>query len=520
MHSVDRPDYNFVKRFMLYRVNCFHLIFVAFFLVYLFVGLHVYSDYGVSIDEYSQIDLGRVNYERIVSGSPEIQTHYDRYYGPAFEAPLYVLSTVLNSRFGMDYMSARHLGIFLFFACSLIFFYRLLFAVNGNPAYGLLGVVLLVVSPRFFAESFYNTKDMAFMAATVMVLWALHHASRKKLASIILLAVATGFSIALRAQGLLLFLVVTGVLLFTGNENKHNRIQTICWYAALTLVAAYAMFPVFWNDPIKNIIGFWRSAANPIGVPAYYFGVSYVSPVIPWHYHFVWVGITSLVSVLFTSIIGAVWFVRRVITTGNKEAGRVYVAMLFTIIGSLLTSVFFHPRSYDGWRHMYYIYPCMVGFSVYLVRQSMKFRWFAVAVILMIAIDSLFALRFIIRNHPNQYVYFNRLAGGFPHAKANFDFDYWGISYKQILIYLLSMPVPRPTAVYFQQAFPYTERDMATKLKEKGMTVTPSVDEADVYVTIDRDLKEPPPPSFRKIYAVTVEGADLSAIYLRDRRDQ
>lgn len=496
------------------------MIFAVFLLLYFFIGLRIYPDYGVPIDEYSQIDLGRVNYERVVTQNPEIQSHYDRYYGPAFEVPLYVLSIVLNTRFGIDYMSARHLGIFLFFVTSLIFFYLLLVAVNGNPAYGLLGVVLLVISPRFFAESFYNTKDIAFMSATVVVLWALHYASQKKWVSIVLLAVATGFATAVRAQGLLLFLVVTGTLFCTGNEKMHDRIRMICWYAALTLASAYTMFPVFWNDPIKNVIGFWQSAANPVGVPTYYFGVSYVSPVIPWHYHFVWVGITSLVSVLVTSVIGVVWFIRRVLTTGGNEAGRVHVAMVFIIIGSFLTSVFFHPRSYDGWRHLYYIYPCMVGFSVYLIRQSMRFRWFSIAVILMVVVDSVFALSFIIRNHPNQYVYFNRLAGGFPRAKANFDFDYWGISYKQILTYLLSMPVSQPTAIYFQQAFPYTEHDMTAKLKEKGMTVASSVDEADVYVTIDRDVKDPPPPAFRKIYAVTVEGADLSAIYLRDRRGQ
>lgn len=62
-----------------------------------------------------------------------------------------------------------HLIFVAFFACSLIFFYRLLFAVNGNPAYGLLGVVLPVVSPRVFdcdARQWFDSvmTDMYFLS--------------------------------------------------------------------------------------------------------------------------------------------------------------------------------------------------------------------------------------------------------------------------------------------------------------------------------------------------------------------
>lgn len=131
-------------------------------------------------------------------------------------------------------------------------------------------------------------------------------------------------------------------------------------------------------------------------------------------------------------------------------------------------------------------------------------------------VDSVFAVRFIVRNHPNQYLYFNMLAGGYEKVKVNFDFDYWRISYKQIYAYLGSLPVTKPTAVYFQQALPYTEIVMMSGFRKKGMTIASTIEEADLYVTINRDFKVLPPDSFRKIYAVTVEGVDVSAVYKKN----
>lgn len=501
-----------------------NFVFAVFLLVYLLIGFRIYPDYGVPIDEYSQIDLGRVNYERVVAKSPEIQTHYDRYYGPAFEVPLYMFSHRIGPLLGIDEMSARHLGIFLFFTFSLVFFYVLLTKMNGYPAYGLLGVLLLVLSPRFFAESFYNTKDIAFLSATIFVLWALSLLKKLMWPWVLLLAATTGFAMAVRAQGLLLLLVMTLVLVLIGKKKMSQRIAPAVSYTVGALMTAFALFPVFWNDTMRNIVGYWMASSHPVGVPTYYFGASYISPGLPWHYHFVWVAITGLVSVILTAIIGVVWFVTRVFARLREkdQIYRVYLALAFIIAGTFVVSVFFHPRSYDGWRHIYYIYPCMVAFSVYVLRQCIErvrlpfYRVAAVIIGLFFIVDSVFAARFIVRNHPNQYLYFNMLAGGYEKVKVNFDMDYWGISYKQLLDYLLSLPVNKPTSVYFQQQLPYTEFVMIPALKKKGMTIVASVEEADLYVTINRDFKDPPPSRFHKAYTVTVEGADVSAVYVRD----
>lgn len=489
---------------------------------YLIIGIRVHVDYGVPIDEYSQMDLGRVNYERITGGSMEIQQHYDRHYGPAFEVPLYIFSNYLAGGVEENIMALRHLGIFLFYTMSLICFYLLVMRMNGHPAYGLLGVILLIVYPRFFAESFYNTKDMAFVSAMIFVLGAMYRADFHSWFSFLPLVIVSAFAIAVRAQGLLLLAVISTVLLFDTTVRSIRKMTIIGAYVGTTVFITFLMFPLFWNDTVDNIIGFWRVSANSIGVATYYFGKFYTSPDLPWHYHFVWVGISVMLSVLVAAVAGICLFVADMRRNRKKydKATRVLLAMMGIIAGTFTASVFFHPRSYDGWRHIYYIYPALVGFAVYVIRRSVMsptksyLRGLSVVLGVVMLADILFSLRFLLRNHPHQYVYFNMLAGDYSHARNNFDFDYWGISQKQILTYLLTKRFMKSPTVYFQQILPYTERVMIPELTNKGMRVVESIEEADLYVTINRDFKDAPLQSFTKLYAVTVEGADVSAVYM------
>lgn len=279
--------------------------------------------------------------------------------------------------------------------------------------------------------------------------------------------------------------------------------------------------PVFWTDSMTNIVGFWNASANPLGVPTYYFGRLYISPDLPWHYHFVWVGITGLISVLVLCIVGICWFGIRYVYRRERSSilSRMILAMLLILIGTFATSVFFHPRSYDGWRHIYYIYPSIIGLCLYalkrLAEQAKKpmSRFLFICVVALMSIDGVQAITFITHNHPYQFVYFNAFAGSYPQAKANFDFDYWGVSYKQLFEYLDSLSLMAPTYIYFEQPLPYVEEFMIPKLTKKGFMLTQHIEQTDLYVTIQRDHKEPAPVGFRKIFAATVRGADLSAVY-------
>lgn len=497
-----------------------HIPFVIFFVTYLIIGLFIYPDFGVSIDEYSQIDIGRVNYERL-RGSMEIQSHYDRYYGPAFEVPLYLFSNILTTRTGIDEMSARHLGNFLFFAVAMIPWYLLLGRLFGNPLYGLLGSAMLVMSPRMFAEGFYNTKDIAFLAASVWVLSAFYwYVQRPTTGRLVALSVLTGFAFSVRVQGLFLFWVVIAALLIPSKRTR-RPLWHVPLYAAVSIVAAWLLFPVFWNDILRNLTGFWQNSSHPLGPPTLFFGRWYVSPNIPWNYHMVWIAFTSPVSIVISAVIGVAAFIRSMGTRIRVGSVRDVQLLVFlcVIAGTFGITIFLHPRIYDGWRHIYYVYPGIVCFAVYTVWRFRNaapgtvFRWMFLAVIVGFVLDGAGLIRFILRNHPYQYAYFNGLAGDYRRVRANFDFDYWGISQKQLFEYLREKSFPDGATYFISQELPYTERVIIPMLNRKGMRRVTAAEDADVYVAVYRDHRDIPKPPFKKLYAPEIDGAELSAVY-------
>jgi hypothetical protein len=496
------------------------IISLVLFCGYLIIGIFIHPHYGVPIDEYSQIDLGRVNYERIRYGSGEIQEHYDRHYGPAFEIPLYVLGRLAANITGADGMAVRHGSVFMFFALSLVSFYLLAERLYGHPGYGLLGTVLLALYPRFFAESFYNSKDMVFVAITIHSLLFFSFYRGKTVIPLLVAASLTGFGIAVRAQGLLLLGIYTLAVMGWGYGTPKKRIVHAAVFMAVAVGVAWASFPLFWNNFWENIIGFWRVSANQIGVATYYFGKFYVSPDIPWHYHFVWIGISAMLSVVVLSLFGVTAFLSQSILHKRKITP-IFVALFGIVAGTLAVSVGMHPRSYDGWRHIYYVYPALITFAIFPIHCLFEAKHrvavrIAIGCVTFLLIDVLSAAIFLLKNHPRQYVYFNMLAGGYRQAKSQFDFDYWGISLKETHAYLTTLDMQKHPRIYFDQILPYTEYSMIPSLVQNGAVLTDTPDDADIYVAVFRDRKEPPSAeNFEKIFAVTVHGADLSAVFKR-----
>ena len=70
-----------------------------------------------------------------------------------------------------NYFLLRHLVTFLIFFSSTFFFYLLLKNKFKSVFYALLGTSFLIISPRIFANSFYNSKDIIFMSLFIISLF-------------------------------------------------------------------------------------------------------------------------------------------------------------------------------------------------------------------------------------------------------------------------------------------------------------------------------------------------------------
>ena len=105
----------------------------------------------------------------------------------------------------------------------------------------------------------------------------------------------------------------------------------------------------------------------------------------------------------------------------------------------LISSMIFNSTSYNGWRHLYFIYPyfviyCLLGYKKIHKSVSAKKLYPKIFNLLTFFIISYY-VNWVIVNHPHQYAYFNKFAGKNVHKK--FDIDYWGLSYKENFNFIL-----------------------------------------------------------------------------------
>jgi hypothetical protein len=130
--------------------------------------------------------------------------------------------------------------------------------------------------------------------------------------------------------------------------------------------------------------------------------------------------------------------------TGDEEEDLVY---LILFLAPVLGAIVLGSVLYDGWRHMYFVYPAFLmvalrGFTwlTYGARGGPgqeRFRWVAVPLLVALGFSVLATGRWIVKNHPHQQVYFNVLAG--TDVGERFELDYWGLSYRQGLEHLLRL---------------------------------------------------------------------------------
>ena len=148
-----------------------------FFIIILFLGASIVGDYGISMDEPIERKHGIVAFDYlnekfnlfpgIEKGTGENLNTYDhRDYGMIFQLAAYGLELLLGINNSRDVFLLRHLLVFILFWLSLVFFYKIIVWQYKDWRIGILGVLFFLLSPRLFAESFYNPKDIPIMAPT------------------------------------------------------------------------------------------------------------------------------------------------------------------------------------------------------------------------------------------------------------------------------------------------------------------------------------------------------------------
>ena len=135
---------------------------------------------------------------------------HDRYYGAAFEAPLaLLLERIIGMEDSRDILLGRYLLTHLVFLAGGVFCYLLVLRMFNSRPLALVALVLFLLHPRIYAHSFFNSKDVPFLAMFMIALWLVHRAFRHDtLGAFVLCGAGVGLLVNLRIMGVILFAAV------------------------------------------------------------------------------------------------------------------------------------------------------------------------------------------------------------------------------------------------------------------------------------------------------------------------
>ena len=440
------------------------LILFVFFLI----GINIYKDYGVSIDEHYHYTNG-LHYYSFLKGLfsenskyiniTELRDSFQNFHfkNPAlFDLIFAFLKDVFNMQDLQEIYFFRHLLIYAIYLVGSFYFVLILRERYENKIIVLIGLLFLLITPRIFANSFFNNKDLIFLSVCcIFFYYSIKFYTKPSLKTAVIFSLFSAIAFDVRIMAIV-FIFTFFILKFLHYLDNENKITANIKYIPISIVFftlfIYIFWPYLWIDPIRNLIDFFAVIKSKTpGMQNLYFGEYIYSKNAPWHYEIIWILITSPASIILFFIIGY-FFALKNLTVNLLQSDRkkhkfwynkkqfidYYLLCAFTL--SFFVKVKFGV-SYNGWRQIYYLYPLIIYFGLngieFLVTKFKNKKIFYKIILLSIFVEITFLSYWNIRNHPYQYIFFNPIFKSL--TKNNFDLDYWGISNKEMLEKILKM---------------------------------------------------------------------------------
>ena len=419
------------------------------FTILAIIGIFAFDDFGMSMDEEYQREhsvvtyrwLNRKLFDRGVfvdEATENIEKYGGKKYGVAMQLPLVFAEDVYNVIHGepMSFRQiylVRHAYQHFWFLVGLLCFYFLLCDLYGSPLLSAAGVLMIYVFGRVFADSFYNIKDMLFTSLSMINLFFGERVLRsgRKTKWCIFYALSTAFLVSSRIVGAIYPLML--IVLMALDDIRTRRKLDLRPY--IIICASYfiwlAITPASWTNPIAYSFTYAKKFSNytPKG-NVLFDGVFYKCRELPTDYYLRWIGISVPLVFLAFSIIGLFFFAKRLIgflKLSESEAADLTVHCqafgMFAI--TILYQMIKHPTIYNGWRHVYYLYPLIILMAVkgiFGMLRIPKRRWLQTAVIVLLAGSIVYNAVLTIRNHPFGFTALNPIGQIVGHR---YERDYW-----------------------------------------------------------------------------------------------
>lgn len=460
---------NYMNRILTWVKKHSTFLISLFFAAYFVLGISITPHYGVSTDEPTEHETSLRQYKFAVSKVyftftgeqvPQFEESHvwyqnmlqetrDRNYGTFLQWPTMVIEHFYNFTLELPTIYLlRHFLNFMYFVIALICFFALLHERFKNKWLALLGVTIVILTPRFFAESFYNNKDILLASIYIVAIYfSQKFWKQKSILNAVLASVTCALAMNTRVLAIivplgfwLLIFVDTLSLKWKIQQNRMKNLLQLLLVIAFP-IATFIFFilshPTSWGRELiflPEVFAFFSQYTSWTG-STMYFGEMVPYNQLPWHFTLgYFVATTPIVYVLlliWSLILFCHELIQRTVQSKIQDWWKNLITLDTVMLGlwlaPLAAVIVFQSVLYNSWRHMYFIYFPFVYFMIWGVNFAQKYPRFQKGILLSIAVSFFVTGHWMFKNHPNQFMYFSPLVRS--GAAENFERDYWQLSF-------------------------------------------------------------------------------------------
>jgi len=530
------------------------LLTALFFLLLAAIGCLTSFDYGLNFDAMHEQYILKLNLreygERLLGknhpfkppifpepGVNPLPEYFERFHG---QSAYYLATPLLKlETHARDWMRpAWNMYTFLVFMAGIWAVYALCRGMGVSRILSAATSLILYLTPRFFAEGHYNTKDITVLSLILLTLWLGQRFLYKPgllrgLLFSLLGAMATNTRIVgAFAWGLV---GVAAVMLVTARKAWTPRLALTALATALSFVGFFILLtPASWPDipgHLRHIIqnslhyGAWEGKVLYQG----HLYDPYTTPLPPGYIpHLILLTLPLYtLPLMLAGQTAAILEITHARTAFFRDERKLLLAVATLLWAAPLAyAALGQPVVYNSWRHFYFVYAgiiLMAGSGISRIESLLNGhktlrRLAGCALALCLALSAVG----IALNHPYQYGYYNLLA---PRPLENdYELDYWEVSTVNALgkLYSLRDSLLHPAIL--------TGSDPITIGSLRDMMILPREVRSQIKMTEDGDAPyilynttyaaeysaAYPPYGYHELFRIDSYGNTLCILYERD----
>jgi Dolichyl-phosphate-mannose-protein mannosyltransferase len=413
------------------------------------MALCTFKDYAISNDEGVQYRYGELIIAYYTSGFADqsVFNFQNLYlYGGLFD----IVAVILGHLTPIDPYDLRHI------LCALIGIGGIGVAAAtarliAGPRAALIAAIALSACGAWYGAMFNHTKDIPFAAAMMGATFFLIRTARSlpspRARDIAAFGLLTGAALGIRVLGLLLVIYACiAIALYLPRPGRGDARWRFAVDSSLrllpALLLAYVIMILAWPwaalSPLNPIRGLLSFSEFHYAIRTIVDGQVYAMAKVPRLYVPIYILIRLPLLVLFGAALAMTFTLLPRLAAGSQLRRRDIALVALTVMIPLVCQVIFHGPAFTGMRHFLFVVPALsvlagIGLDAAVTALATRGRLVASGGLALVTVCFLYDAVILVRLHPYEYLFYNRLVGGLEGASRRYDLDYWFSSMPEAL---------------------------------------------------------------------------------------